>query len=363
MKRGGRIKYNSDYRRRIRAGFIGCGGHSYRNVFPTFQYAPVELIAVCDLDPERAANAARMFGAQMFYTNYRKMLASERLDAVFVVTDYDSEGKPQYPEIAIDAMNAGCCAWIEKPPASSAAEIRRMMAVEKKTGKFVMVGFKKMFFPAIQELKRIIGTKEFGGVGSISLKYPQPMLPDSKRKSMKNMTWFLDHLVHPASIMRYLMGPVESLFFLRTDLNADSVSAITFKSGAVGTLHLSGGASQTSPLERVEVVGKRANAVVENGVRLTYYRPGSRGEGGYSHGSSFIGKSSHAPIIWEPEFSLGETCNKAIFLLGYVGEVIEFCDCVLAKRRPEVSGLDDALDIMKFYDAFKGQSGKLVRIR
>ena len=34
---------------RIRAGFIGCGSHSFRNIYPTFQFAPVDLRAVCDL--------------------------------------------------------------------------------------------------------------------------------------------------------------------------------------------------------------------------------------------------------------------------------------------------------------------------
>ena len=29
----------------IRAGFIGCGSHSFRNIYPTFQFAPVDLIA------------------------------------------------------------------------------------------------------------------------------------------------------------------------------------------------------------------------------------------------------------------------------------------------------------------------------
>ena len=39
------IRYNFEYDQRIRAGFVGCGGHAWRNVFPTFQYAPVELVA------------------------------------------------------------------------------------------------------------------------------------------------------------------------------------------------------------------------------------------------------------------------------------------------------------------------------
>ena len=39
---------------RIRAGFIGCRSHSFRNIYPTLQFAPVELVAVCDRHPPKA---------------------------------------------------------------------------------------------------------------------------------------------------------------------------------------------------------------------------------------------------------------------------------------------------------------------
>jgi predicted dehydrogenase len=361
MNTTGKVKYNYDYKRKIRAGFIGCGGHSYRNILPAFQYAPIELVAVCDLDIKKAGTFARMFGADSFYSDYNQMFKREQLDAVFVVTNYDEKHEPKYPKIAMDIMRVGCHAWIEKPPAASVSQILDMMKVEKKTGKFTMVGFKKMFFPSIQELKRIMSKKEFGKAGSIYIKYPQSLPPDGKRNDAKAMQWFLDHIVHPASIMQYLMGPMESAFFQRST-TGDAVVAIKLTSGAVGTLHLSAGRSATAPLERVEVIGEGANAVVENGVKLTYYRSGARGIGGYSHGSSYIGNLNQAPICWEPEFSLGEISNKAIFLLGYVGEILEFCDCVLKNKKPIISGLADALEIMKFYEAFKNPSGKTVNI-
>ena len=56
--------------RKIRAGFIGCGGHAFRNVYPTFKFAPVDLIATCDLDESRAEEFARQFGAHRHYTNH-----------------------------------------------------------------------------------------------------------------------------------------------------------------------------------------------------------------------------------------------------------------------------------------------------
>ena len=66
----------------IRAGFIGCGSHSFRNIYPTFQFAPVRLVATCDLDAQRAKAFAAKFGAERAYDDYHRMLREEELDAV-----------------------------------------------------------------------------------------------------------------------------------------------------------------------------------------------------------------------------------------------------------------------------------------
>lgn len=99
----GTVAYAYETPVRVRAGFIGCGVHAYRNVYPAFRYAPVELVAVTDLQEDRAAAFAREFGAQRSYTDYREMLAREELDCVFVVTNYRRAGPP-----ALSRHRDGC---------------------------------------------------------------------------------------------------------------------------------------------------------------------------------------------------------------------------------------------------------------
>ena len=70
------------------------------------------------------------------------------------------------------------------------------------------------------------------------------------------------------------MGPVARFSYEWEPVAGASTASLRFASGAVGTMYLAAGASGTSPLERVEVVGRGANLVVDNGVRLTYYRAG-----------------------------------------------------------------------------------------
>src|ERR671933_816622 len=82
-------KYNFEYERRIRAGIVGCGEHAMRNILPALQYAPVDLVAACDLDRERAEVVGRQFGAQRTYTDFVEMIQREELDAVYMVVSTD----------------------------------------------------------------------------------------------------------------------------------------------------------------------------------------------------------------------------------------------------------------------------------
>jgi hypothetical protein len=88
------ITYNHEYQRKLKTTFIGCGGHAQRNIYPTFQYAPVDLVAVCDLDLNRAQGCARQFGARSFYSDHMEMLAREKPDLVFIVTNCDENFRP-----------------------------------------------------------------------------------------------------------------------------------------------------------------------------------------------------------------------------------------------------------------------------
>lgn len=157
----------------IRVGFIGCGSHSFRNVYPAFQFAPVDLVATCDLNLDKAKAFATAFGARSAYPDHRRMLEEEDLDAVFIVTGYDDQGRPLYPGLVNDCLQAGCHVWMEKPPAASCEEVEQMSEAAVASGHRVMVGFKKMFFPANRKARELMSREDFGNVSMIMLQYPQ----------------------------------------------------------------------------------------------------------------------------------------------------------------------------------------------
>jgi len=97
-------------------------------------------------------------------------------------------------------------------------------------------------------------------------------------------------------------------------------------------------------------------------MKLTYYPKGGRGPGGYGRAASYIGADESAPIVWEPEFSLGQLYNKNLFTLGYAPQVSYFCECVLAGTRPAYANLNDTLAMMRWYEAYQRPEGQLIDI-
>jgi len=344
------IRYNFEYDRRLKTCFIGAGGHAYRNVYPTFRYAPIDLVAICDLDKERAKGFARMFGAERTYTDHREMLASEKPEVVFIVTNYTDDGHVRATALARDCVNAGAHVWMEKPTAASRAEVVDLKNLSEKTGLKIMTGLKKTFFPAVEKLKSILLSPEFGALTTLNVRYPQSLPPASDRLDLVKMQGFLDHIYHPGAVLHYLGGEIERASFEWEPRAGASFALIRFKSGAVGSLHLAAGASRGGPLERIEAIGEGSHAVVENGVKLTYFRKAALPS--YGRAASWIQPDENAALLFEPEFSLGQLYNSNMFSLGYAPEVLHFCEAVLEGQPLTKGTLDAAMEIMKLFDFY-----------
>lgn len=351
----------------IRAGFIGCGSHAFRNLFPTFQFAPVDLIATCDLSAKKAGAFADKFGARRAYCDYREMLDKEKLDAVFIVVGYDDKGRPLYPQIAIDCLDAGCHAWIEKPPAASCREVETMQQASQRTGKQVMVGLKKMFFPANERAKTLAEAEDFGRLSLAMLQYPLylPTLEEFDRylrqgEKVDAVVSFLDHLCHPAALLVYLLGMPQTLSYQRA-ANGAGTATFTFQSGAVSSLALTRGAAIDGGLERTTLISDSGkHIVVDNNLRVSYHRNPPLGYGDVP--SFYTGAPDETTAVWEPEFSLGQLYNKGLFLLGYYGEVNEFARAILEDRPLAKGTLDQAWQVTRIFEAFAEGAGRSISL-
>lgn len=95
----------------------------------------VELVAICDLDNGAVAQASSTHGVPG-YTDYREMIAREKLDAVVVVTPNFAHAQP-----TIDALEAGLHVYCEKPMARTLSEAERMMQAVHKSQSRLQIGY------------------------------------------------------------------------------------------------------------------------------------------------------------------------------------------------------------------------------
>ncbi|MEC0230734.1 Gfo/Idh/MocA family protein [Paenibacillus alba] len=148
--------------RLFRIGIIGCGGIANGKHLPSLKkLSNVELVAFCDIVPERAAEASEKYGAEgaKLYEDYTELLKDATIDIVHVLTPNDA-----HAEIAIAALEAGKHVMCEKPMAKTAADAKRMVETAKRTGKKLTIGYNNRFRPDSQHLKRACEEGELGEI-------------------------------------------------------------------------------------------------------------------------------------------------------------------------------------------------------
>jgi len=145
-----------------RIGIIGCGGIANGKHMPALKNQPnAAMVAFCDIDEQRAREAAEKFGAPdaKVYTDYKELLSDASLDIVHVCTPNDS-----HADISIAALEAGKHVMCEKPMAKTAVDARRMVEAAKRTGKKLTIGYQNRFRADSQYLKRVCDAGELGDI-------------------------------------------------------------------------------------------------------------------------------------------------------------------------------------------------------
>ena len=108
----------------IRMGIIGCGVIGATHVIGAAKSPLVELVAVADMVEERARAAAEEFNVPSYYGSDEDLLDDERVEAVALAIPAGVR-----TPIAFKALKMGKHVVPEKPAASHAEEIEKMIAL------------------------------------------------------------------------------------------------------------------------------------------------------------------------------------------------------------------------------------------
>ncbi len=116
-----------------------------------------DVVAVADVDLERAQAFAQQHGFGDAYADAGQMLAAVKPDAVSICT-------PNYlhAPLSILALEAGVSVLCEKPMSTNLADAERMKAMAERTGKTLYIGFNHRFIGKFAKGKELLDGGEYG---------------------------------------------------------------------------------------------------------------------------------------------------------------------------------------------------------
>jgi predicted dehydrogenase len=271
----------------IGVGMLGYAfmGKAHSNAYKKIPYmiypppAVPRLIAIAGRNEDAVREAAKRYGYEGYYTDWRKMLEDDRIQLFDNGSPNDAHAEP-----CIQAAQAGKHILCEKPLGRTAKEAAAMLEAVTKAGVTHMAGFNYRFVPAIRQARQLIESGQLGEIYHFRAMYLQEWITDPNFP----LVWRLDKKVagsgalgdlgaHIIDLARFLVGEPRTVSaitktFIKkrptsgggmADVNIDDafVALVEFENGAIGTLEASRFCPGRKNHEVVEINGSKGSIV------------------------------------------------------------------------------------------------------
>lgn len=179
--------------------------------------------------------------------------------------------------VALAAAKAGSHLFLEKPISHSMKGVEDLRRLIQNRGLIALVGFQFRFHPLLRQVKRLLEDNVIGPVVSVQAHWGEylpgwhPWEDYHQGYSAKSKLGggVLLTLCHPFDYLRYLLGEVESVSAIQSQIgglgievedNADVL--LKFKSGVIGNVHLD--YIQRPPEHYVRIIGQNGTIHWDN---------------------------------------------------------------------------------------------------
>ena len=191
---------------KIGVGIIGTGSISRAHAQAYLKLPEqVQLVAVADISEERAREAAKQWGVERVFEDYRDLLELEEIEAISVCTPGQAHCEP-----TVAALQAGKHVLVEKPMAATAAESWRMVQAARASNKILMVEMKWRFMPQILAARQAIERGDVGGLyyaEAIGWQHRGiPLRESFIRREVAGGGALMDNGVYTLDAVLYMMG-------------------------------------------------------------------------------------------------------------------------------------------------------------
>ena len=184
---------------------IGCGGHG-RGHIQTFAKLPqARLVAVADINGERAREAAACFGVPHYYSDYGQLLSRHRPDIV-------SLALPPTANVAAAraAFAVGSHVLASKPLAPSLEQAQDIVKAAQEAGRLLSMALQNRFKPEVQALRQVVQGGRLGRVYHARLWHGHemniPASPSLHRRRLAGGGVVLHTMVHLLDAVLWALG-------------------------------------------------------------------------------------------------------------------------------------------------------------
>lgn len=261
---------------RPRVALIGPGVFARSTLLPLVKRADTELVAIAGRTPARAAGVARRWKAEWTACDVEEVIGDESIDVVMIATQHDS-----HADLAARALEAGKGVFLEKPLAIDAEGLARIEPLLDAGGRLV-VDFNRSLSPGVRHVAGHFADRRDPVHVScrVNAGYldPDHWLRDPARGGGR----LVGEGCHFVDLCSALVGhPVESVAAVPlgagpTTLAGDSFQlTLRYADGSVATVSYLSSGDASMAKERIEVIGARRAATVEDFRRITLH-PGGR---------------------------------------------------------------------------------------
>jgi predicted dehydrogenase len=194
-------------------GVIGCGGIARHAHLPNIARNPrTKLVAVCDIDLDRAKAFASEFGDEKTaaYQDYQDLLANPDVDMVCVTTWAAAHAEP-----VIAAAKAGKHILCEKPIAISLADADAMVEAAKEAGVKFSMGYQPRFGTLWPRVKQIIDEGLLGEIMGFTISSAAPSshgVPWFLKKDLAGGGVLIDWGIYTAYQINWWLGQVDRVY-------------------------------------------------------------------------------------------------------------------------------------------------------
>jgi D-apiose dehydrogenase len=320
---------------RLRGGLVGCGFFSRNHLHAWREVEGADIVAVCDLDEEKARTRAREFGIERTYTDAEKMLRDGSVDFVDVAT----QAHTHLPLVRL-AARYGAPVICQKPLAPSMEKARAIVDACKDAGTALMIHENFRWQTPMRNLKDAatqIGDLFFGRISfrsAYDVYADQPYLAEDERFILYDLG------VHLLDLARFFFGDADRLYCqtarVNPRVNGEDVATVMLKTTSGTTCLVE--ASYASELEvelfpqtLVHLEGPGGSVTLDAGYSLTTVKD----------------KQVDHRIVAPRKFSWSTPPTEAI-QDSMVAIQQHWVECLTSRREPETSGADNlrTLDLM-----------------